>query len=82
MQYAQTGNVEAAIVALSLAIVEKDGVYAEIPADLHEPLDQALVVCKHGKGAEAARSFARFVGSPEGVEIMKKYGFSLPEATK
>lgn len=78
MQFAQTGNAEAAIVALSLAIVEKDGAYALVDAAQHKPLDQALVVCKGGANAAGGKAFAAFVGSPEGREIMKKYGFLLP----
>ena len=39
---------------------------------------QALVVSADGAKAEAARSFATFVNSESGREIMKKYGFLLP----
>jgi molybdate transport system substrate-binding protein len=48
---------------------------------LHEPLDQALVVCKGGsKGAKTneARAFVGFVGSEPGRAIMRRYGFLLP----
>ena len=43
LQYAETGNVEAALVARSLC-VEGAGRWIPVPAELHEPLDQALVV--------------------------------------
>ncbi len=83
MQFAQTGNAEAAIVALSLAIVEKDGAYSLIDPASHKPLDQALVVCKNGQNAAGGKAFADFVNSPDGRAIMNKYGFVLPgEAVK
>jgi molybdate transport system substrate-binding protein len=82
MQFAQTGNAEAAIVALSLAIVDKEGVYAPIDPAAHGPLDQALVVCSHGKNTGGGKAFTAFVGSDEGKAIMAKFGFSLPAATE
>jgi molybdate transport system substrate-binding protein len=78
LQFAQTGNVEASIVALSLAKVSDDGHYTMVDDKLHEPIDQALVVCKHGTNAQVAKDFAAFVSSEEGRTIMRKFGFLLP----
>jgi molybdate transport system substrate-binding protein len=77
LQYAQTGNAEAAIVALSLAI-GTDGESTTIADTEHAPLDQALVVCGSGPRAATAQDFAVFVGSPAGRTIMNRYGFVLP----
>jgi molybdate transport system substrate-binding protein len=77
LQYAQTGNVEVAIVALSLSI-QSDGKWVLVPEDLHKPLDQALAVIKGTKNERAAREFADFVTGAEGRSIMRKYGFTLP----
>ncbi len=80
LQFAQSGNVEVAIVALSLATVTEGGAYSTIPAEAHERIDQALVACK-GKGAavsEGARRFVAFVGSEDGRAVMRRYGFLLP----
>lgn len=74
LQYAQTGNVEVAIVALSLS-VQGNGRWTLIPEELHQPIDQALAVIKSTKNEEAARAFAAFISSPQGKAIMKKYGF-------
>lgn len=79
MQWAQTGDVDASIVALSLATVTTGGNLFPIDARMHQPLVQALVVCKHGGATEQGRAFADFVSSPEGVAIMRHYGFALPE---
>jgi molybdate transport system substrate-binding protein len=81
LQFAQTGNVEAAIAALSLAMVTKDGTYHLIDEALHEPIDQALVVCKRGTNPAIGRDFASFVSSAEGRAIMKRFGFLLPGET-
>lgn len=79
MQWAQEGDADAAIVALSLAHVTVGGNSLLIDEAQHQPLVQALAVCKHG-GAEAnGRAFVDFLTSPAGTEIMKRYGFALPE---
>jgi molybdate transport system substrate-binding protein len=78
MQYAKSGQVDAAIVALSLAVVTDGGTFLAVdPAD-HDPLDQVLVVCGQGDEADAARQFAEFVTSADGHELMTRYGFLLP----
>lgn len=80
LQFAQTGNADAAIVALSLALVA-EGDTLEIAESEHAPLDQALVVCGTGGRAAVAKDFAAFVGSEEGRAIMNRYGFTLPGAS-
>jgi molybdate transport system substrate-binding protein len=78
LQFAQSGNADVAIVALSLATVTP-GETASIPTTLHDPIDQAMVACVHGKAGQAAgRKFIEFVQSSEGHDIMRKYGFLLP----
>lgn len=78
MQMAETGNAEVGLIALSLAIKAK-GKYVEIPAELHEPIDQALVVCKNGKQQALGRKFVEFVRSPEVVDLMRSYGLPPPK---
>lgn len=77
LQYAESGNVDAAIVALSLSI-GSDGRYMLIPAELHKPLNQALAVVKGAKNEAAARQFAAYVNSEPGRAVMRRYGFLLP----
>jgi molybdate transport system substrate-binding protein len=78
LQYAQTGNVEVAVVALSLSM-QSDGHWVLIPEELHKPLDQGLAVIEGAKNEQAARQFADFILSSEGQAIMNRYGFTLPE---
>jgi len=80
LQYAQTGNVEVAIVALSISI-QSPGRWSLIPEELHQPLDQGLAIMKTTKNEPAARAFAAYLSSPQGRAIMQKYGFTFP-ATK
>jgi molybdate transport system substrate-binding protein len=81
LQYAETGNVDAAIVALSLSI-ESGGRWTIVPESLHRPLDQALVVIRARRGTErdeaAARRFAEYVNSARGRPVMRRFGFVLP----
>jgi molybdate transport system substrate-binding protein len=80
LQFAQSGNVEVAIVALSLATVTDGGAYVTVPAEAHERIDQALVACKGRAAAvsDDARRFVAFVGSEDGRAVMRRYGFLLP----
>ena len=83
LQYAETGNVDVAIVALSLSVPAaaaegEPGRWTLIPQELHPPIDQALAVIKGTPHEAAARAFAAFVNGPQGRPIMRKYGFILP----
>ena len=77
LQYAETGNADAAIVALSLS-VQSNGRWMMIPEELHNPLDQALAVIKNSQHEQQARQFAQFINGPQGRPVMRKYGFVLP----
>lgn len=77
LQYAESGNVDVSIVALSLSVQSK-GRWTLIPEELHKPLDQALAVLKRTRREKQARAFAEFINSPQGRPIMRKYGFLLP----
>lgn len=80
LMFAQSGNAEVSIVALSLAVTA-GGAYVPIDESLHAPLEQALVVCKGGPAGgkpNEARLFVDYVGSEAGRTIMRKYGFLLP----
>lgn len=79
LHYAATGNVDVVIAALSLSIAAGDeGRWVLIPAELHNPLDQALGVVSGTAHEPEARQFALFVNSPAGREVMRRYGFILP----
>lgn len=77
LQYAESGNADAALVALSLS-TQSRGRWTLIPAELHKPLNQALAVIRGTQHEQEARRFAAFVNSPKGREVMRRYGFVLP----
>lgn len=78
LQYAQSGNVDAAIVALALAQRADDGTYALIDPSWHQPLEQAAAACTRGANADGGRAFVAFLISPAGQAILAKYGFAPP----
>jgi molybdate transport system substrate-binding protein len=76
-QYAETGNVDVAIVALSISI-NKSGKWTLIDSALHKPLEQMLAVPKSSPHPDIAQKFAYFINSTKGRTLMQKYGFVLP----
>lgn len=77
LQYVQSGNADAALVARSLAVAA--GLpFAAVDEALHRPLAQALVACGQGASATDARAFVRFVASPAGQAILRRHGFAPP----
>ena len=78
LQLAATGNVEAAIVALSLVVQDKSNPWLLVPEDRHQALNQTLVACRRGSNHAGGEAFARFVGSEQGRGVMRRYGFLLP----
>jgi molybdate transport system substrate-binding protein len=78
LELAQSGNADVAIVGLSLAIGAKGGSWALLDEAGYAPIDQSLVVCKHGNNANAARRLVDFLAAPAGRAILRRYGFLLP----
>ncbi len=77
LQYAETGNVDVALVPLSLSLASQ-GRWTPIPEELHAPLDQALGVVAASPRQAEARRFAALIASSQGHAILAKYGFTLP----
>ena len=76
MQLAQTDNVDAAIVARSLATDTPGGHVTAIDGALYAPLEQQMVVCGTGKDADSARALEQFILSADGQAIMNRHGLS------
>ncbi|MEK7715207.1 MAG: molybdate ABC transporter substrate-binding protein [candidate division NC10 bacterium] len=77
LQFMQTGAVDAAIIALSIASVPEVE-WVLIDAGLHAPLDQVAAVTRRSPRPELGLAFIQFVNGPEGRPIMKRHGFLLP----
>jgi molybdate transport system substrate-binding protein len=80
LQYVQTGDAEAGIVALSVADVPEI-TWTLIDDALHQPLDQALAIVASSPHQELANQFATFINGEHGRPIMRRYGFILPGET-
>jgi molybdate transport system substrate-binding protein len=79
-QFVQSGNAQAGIVAMSLAVspAMRDGERWEIPAEMHPPIEQGAVILKDAQNKESARVFLEFVKKEAGRAILAKYGFAVP----
>jgi molybdate transport system substrate-binding protein len=75
LQYARSGNADAAIVALSLVSGSDEGHSMILEG---AAVDQALVVCNRGKNRDGGQRFADFVTGPQGREALKRFGFLAP----
>src|SRR5271156_1039185 len=81
-QFVQSGNADAGLLALSLALVpamKATGRYVEIPASDYPPLIQAGVILKSSRNKELANQFLKFLKESGTVALMAQYGFTLPK---
>jgi molybdate transport system substrate-binding protein len=80
-EFVQSGNADAGIVALSLVLadpVRDVGRWHELPLELYPRLDQGGVVLAGARDVDAARTVRDVLLGEAGVEILARYGFSLP----
>lgn len=80
-QFVQTGNAQAGVIALSLAVspeLAKKGGYYLIPDKLHQPLEQGYIITRQGAAKTLSKQFAEYMGSKPARSIMTRYGFMLP----
>ncbi len=77
LQYIQTGDAEAGIIALSVANAPGI-VWTLIDGSLHAPLNQALAILSRSAQPQLTAQFADFINGEKGRPIMRRYGFILP----
>lgn len=77
LQYVQSGDAQAGIVALGEANVPEI-TWTLIDGSLYEPLNQALGVIRTSQHPKIAGLFADYVIGEEGQAILIQYGFGLP----
>ena len=81
-QFVQSGNAQAGLIALSLALspaMKDAGHYWELPADSYPELRQVAAIVTASKHKAAAQAFLNYVTSPEGRAILQQYGFRTPQ---
>lgn len=81
MQFVQTGEAEAGLIALSVADVPELR-YTLVDASMHQPLNQAIAVIQGTPREAAARRFIAFVTSPQGWRVLGRYGFQLTQVAE
>jgi molybdate transport system substrate-binding protein len=82
-QFVQSGNAQAGIIALSLALspAMKTGQRWGVPVDQYATIEQAAVIMKTARDKEAARAFLAFVSSDRARSMLGNYGFAIPNGT-
>jgi molybdate transport system substrate-binding protein len=79
LQYAQSGNADVSLTALSLVIEDKKDPYIIVPDSLHEPIAQSVAVVKASSEQALARKFEDFLTSRAAAPIWKRYGYEMPK---
>jgi molybdate transport system substrate-binding protein len=80
-QFVESGNADAGVIALSLAIspmMKSRGRYFEVAKDSYPAIEQAAVIVKASKQKEASAKFLAYLKSAEARAILRTYGFSDP----
>jgi molybdate transport system substrate-binding protein len=84
-QFVESGNADAGLIALSLALspnMQRRGRYWLVPQEAHAPLVQAAVIPRSAPDPRLAREFLDFVFLPESIAILRRYGFAPPEEAR
>jgi len=80
-QFAESGNAEAGIIALSLAVapgMKEKGRFWRVPENLYAPIQQGVVVLRASKNPQGAQAFLDFIKTPATAALLGRYGFVLP----
>jgi molybdate transport system substrate-binding protein len=80
LNFVETGDAQAGIVALSVVVEQGPGdgermSYFIIPERLHGPVNQAVAIVESSSDSKAAADFIRYVKSPGGRAVLERYGF-------
>lgn len=78
VQLVDSGNADAGIVALSLALAREGAAYTPIDASLHDPLVQVAAIPTAAERPEAGRKMIGLVTGALGRPVMERYGFVRP----
>ena len=80
-QFVESGNADAGILALSLAVspgLKEKGRFWVVPENLYAPIDQGVVVIRTSRNPQGARAFFDYVKTPAMSALLERYGFVLP----
>jgi molybdate transport system substrate-binding protein len=80
-QFVESGNADAGILALSLAVspgLREEGRYSKIPENLYAPIEQGAALLNASQNPQGARAFREFVKTPDAAAVFERYGFTVP----
>lgn len=80
-QFIASGAADAGLTAKSAVLAPRAaglGRWSEVPAELHGPVDHALVVLRGGRDPAAAARLAEFLLSAEARPVWERFGFEAP----
>jgi molybdate transport system substrate-binding protein len=80
-QFVESGNAQAGLIALSLAVspaMKAAGRYWELPQNAYPEMQQGAGILASSKHKQAAQAFLDYVTSEEAEAVLKQYGFRIP----
>ena len=84
-QFAESGNADAGILALSLALspeLKEKGRFWRVPEDLYAPILQGVVAVRASRNPQGAQAFLDYIKTPAMSALLDRYGFVLPAKEK
>jgi len=79
-QFAQSGNAQVGIIALSVALspaMKESGSYLEVPADFYPTIEQAAVVIAASKQKALASRFVEILKQAPAKAMLQSFGFAV-----
>ena len=80
MGFIESGNAQLGFVALSQIMdpkIKGKGSHWPVPTDLHEPIQQDVILLTKGKDNAGAKALLEFIGGPQAKAIIERYGYEL-----
>lgn len=80
-QFAESGNADAGIIALSLALspgLKEKGRFWRVPEKLYTPILQGVVAVRTSRNPQGAQTFLDYIKAPATSALLERYGFVLP----
>jgi molybdate transport system substrate-binding protein len=81
-KFVESGAADIGMIALSLVLLpnmKAAGRYWEVPAEAYPAIEKGAVILKRSTNQKLAQQFMDVMKSAEGREIMRRYGFALPD---
>ncbi|KPQ02866.1 molybdate ABC transporter substrate-binding protein [Marinobacter sp. HL-58] len=82
-QFVATGNAHAGFVAQAqLRDDHESGARWDVPDRFHDPISQQAILLVRGLDNDAAGAWLDFLASSEARDIIRQYGYDIPQATE